>query len=625
MSLGSPMSMDGDLCNQEEASSSDDNEMLCIPDPSPPRKRFASRFEAVDGLDVHDFDAVVREFGAFEAEQGEYDENMSEESNSDSEDMNTGPDAPSTEDDSTSSGLCSDESSGAPEFGANESDNSQPDQWIRDQFRTYCADARQNFVSLTEHEVTAVRLLHLLKEKGAPMNTYESLMLWHLKQSKKLREHETLSDFPHFIGRKTLMKRLAKRYNYENKFPYQKALLLPVSGTKVNITCHDAKATLQRLLTDPRIKPMDYLFWDQNPLAPPPENLDYVMDLNTGKAYLDTYALLVTEEGQQLMGVTLYTDGTAVSHFHDMEIIQVNIALGIMTREARNRAYCWAPLGYIEKVHEQGGRGRTILKEANHLESQDGQESVDSDETVILASGVGDSSAQDFHAMMSVVLEDFVELQNQGFLWDHYDTVLAKLHQNIHYHLFVPFIKADSKEADLICGKYAQRFSAQQICRKCHIPLSESDDHLAKHKLKTADEIRKLVQNADLPGLKALSQTYLTNAFHSLRFSLGNRYGVHGSCPSEMLHAFLLGTFKYLRDIFFEMVGTDSEGARQMNALAKVYSRMFSRQSDQTMPGTAFTRGIQVGKLMAKDYRGVLLSWSSQTGASTSPNASRRP
>ena len=74
-----------------------------------------------------------------------------------------------------------------------------------------------------------------------------------------------------------------------------------------------------------------------------------------------------------------------------------------------------------------------------------------------------------------------------------------------------------------------------------------------------------------------------------------------------MLHAFLLGTFKYLWDIFFEMVGSSSEGARLMNALAKVSSKMFARQSDRTMPGTAFTRGIQVGKLMAKDYRGVLL------------------
>ena len=44
-----------------------------------------------------------------------------------------------------------------------------------------------------------------------------------------------------------------------------------------------------------------------------------------------------------------------------------------------------------------------------------------------------------------------------------------------------------------------------------------------------------------------------------------------------------------------------------MNALAKVYSKLFARQSDRTMPATNFSRGIQVGKLMGKDYRGVLL------------------
>ena len=44
-----------------------------------------------------------------------------------------------------------------------------------------------------------------------------------------------------------------------------------------------------------------------------------------------------------------------------------------------------------------------------------------------------------------------------------------------------------------------------------------------------------------------------------------------------------------------------------MNALSKVYSRYFARQSDRTIPGTSFTKGIQVGKLMGKDYRGVLV------------------
>ena len=180
-------------------------------------------------------------------------------------------------------------------------------------------------------------------------------MLWHLRSSNKIREHEQLGAYPHYIGRQTMLKTLEKRYNFENKMPFQKQVKLPVSGTIVKVTCHDAKASIQRLLTDPRINPKDYLFWDGNPLQGPPENLDYVKDLNTGQAYLQTYAKLITEEGQQLLPIIIYSDGTAISHFHDMELIQVKIALGIYTRQARINSYCWVPLGYIEKVHEQGG------------------------------------------------------------------------------------------------------------------------------------------------------------------------------------------------------------------------------------------------------------------------------
>jgi hypothetical protein len=77
--------------------------------------------------------------------------------------------------------------------------------------------------------------------------------------------------------------------------------------------------------------------------------------------------------------------------------------------------------------------------------------------------------------------------------------------------------------------------------------------------------------------------------------------------PKCFMHPFLLGTFKYLWDIFFELVGPTSEIAKMINALSHVYGKLFGRQSDRSMPGTAFTKGIQVGKLMAKDYRGVLL------------------
>jgi hypothetical protein len=90
------------------------------------------------------------------------------------------------------------------------------------------------------------------------------------------------------------------------------------------------------------------------------------------------HATLITEKGQVLLPFILYADGTAVSYFQDMELTQVKMALGIFTRQARMWPYFWVPLGYIEKVHEQGGRSRTILRESNHLGTQDGANLDDS-------------------------------------------------------------------------------------------------------------------------------------------------------------------------------------------------------------------------------------------------------
>jgi hypothetical protein len=90
-------------------------------------------------------------------------------------------------------------------------------------------------------------------------------------------------------------------------------------------------------------------------------------------------------------------------------------------------------------------------------------------------------------------------------------------------------------------------------------------------------------------------------------FHGANDRGIHGACPSEMLHAILLGIFKYLRDIFFTYMGKQSQLAEDINGLAKTYGKGFTHQSDRDFPSTNFSKGIQKGKLMAKEYRGVLL------------------
>jgi hypothetical protein len=45
----------------------------------------------------------------------------------------------------------------------------------------------------------------------------------------------------------------------------------------------------------------------------------------------------------------------------------------------------------------------------------------------------------------------------------------------------------------------------------------------------------------------------------------------------------------------------------EMNAIVITYSTFYAGQSNRNMPITQFRNGIQQGKLMAKEYPGVLL------------------
>ena len=74
-----------------------------------------------------------------------------------------------------------------------------------------------------------------------------------------------------------------------------------------------------------------------------------------------------------------------------------------------------------------------------------------------------------------------------------------------------------------------------------------------------------------------------------------------------MLHAMQLGIFKYCRNIFFQSLGESAQVSHDMNGLARIYGKLLSHQSHRSLPSTNFSKGIRDGKLMARDYRGVLL------------------
>lgn len=188
-------------------------------------------------------------------------------------------DAPDSEDDAADLGHNDDESGAADEESAvseaeeeeeEEEDCMSPNTDMLRAFQKCCSDQSDTWAPLSPAEETSIRLLATLKKKKTPLNAFPELLEWHLRETKHLQPHETLGDTKDYVHRKTLLKRLMKRYNLEPMIPKLKRLTLPFSRATVAIPHRDAKDCIVSLLTDPRAKDKHYLFYDKNPVLPHP-------------------------------------------------------------------------------------------------------------------------------------------------------------------------------------------------------------------------------------------------------------------------------------------------------------------------------------------------------------------
>ena len=290
------------------------------------------------------------------------------------------------------------------------------DQSLRQNFKDFCK-RDQHELTFTKAQVDAIKLLCILRQTKAPLNTYEAHMKWHLEAMGKLRANEPVTSSPEYISREKIFKMLRRRYNVNPIHRNIEKIILPHSRAQANIVWHDAKAAMVSLLTDPRITDEDYLFFGDNPCSPPPEKLNYIEDLNTGKAYLKTYKKLIDDPSKQvLLPVIFYIDGANTGQFADLPVTAVKFSLGIFTRKARDKEYCWRILGYIPAVNKFKSKGCRFMKESGHADSLLTQNNLPEDAG--LEDNVSVSKAQDLHTMLRVVLRSYVELQNSGFIWD---------------------------------------------------------------------------------------------------------------------------------------------------------------------------------------------------------------
>ena len=106
---------------------------------------------------------------------------------------------------------------------------------------------------------------------------------------------------------------------------------------------------------------------DDDPFAPPLENLSYVGDLNTGEAHLETYKRVISNERQILVALPLYIDGAVTGQFDKLQVMALKMSIGLLNRRARDREHGWRNLGFITNYTKEDTHGRNIFINTGHV------------------------------------------------------------------------------------------------------------------------------------------------------------------------------------------------------------------------------------------------------------------
>lgn len=498
--------------------------------------------------------------------------------------------------------------------------------FINETFKEFVQTSLKNRSWVDTNLQAGIELMNVLHQNGI-VSLYDTIMDWHVTYLEAKKR----------VTKTQLFEKLRKRYNMEGCTPYETTVTLPSSQVVARVPCHDAWSMVMDLLTDPRIVPDDYLWFDDDPFGNPPAEWIEMADINDGLAYRRTYEQLIlpqpfTNSGRRrvLLPVICYMDGCVTGFNENLAIEFMKFTFGIFNSKARDKDYVWRNLGAVPQFQKVRAKAAQQIQKSGHVDALEYLSVSDSDvdnpnlrkfthdfdyERYINSSDneeemcnvpIPETDAQDLHVILQVIMDGMKQIfRTGGFEWDFFHRGSVKRVQLIPFLLF---IKGDTVEHDKFTGRYgARNKGVKSLCRYCTCPTDQVDNPYADHPRKTPQMISELIRKRDMDGLKQLSQQFIFNMWYEFGFGLHNQLSIHGACPMELLHWIQLGMYKYSRSTFFERLGPYSEISRTINTIASEMGWVFQRQSDRDIPRTKYTKGIQRGVLMAHEMTGLML------------------
>jgi hypothetical protein len=433
-------------------------------------------------------------------------------------------------------------------------------------------------------ERLSIRLLRILRDIGAPFETYGTIMEM---VSDAVRDKVFITTT--YRSRDNAMKHFADRFELSTMYPSFKTQPSP-DGRVYPVVVHDAKAMIESLLYSPLMDDMSNLLFPnpENPLEGPPPMSDILADVDTGRAYRRAHTLLCTEPHHLLCGIILYIDKIATDRHGHLSLEPVYFTLTMFNRKTRNKPQAWRPLGYIPNLGLQ-----SKAESAHAMKKED--------------------KIQLYHDVLRKILAPLGKLQDEGGLpfCLHYNGVS----HHVLLKLPILYIVGDTEGHDRLCGRYNSRaHGVARLCRHCTTPTLETSNLDYAWDLIVPQDITSLVDAQDYAGLKKISQHYVRNAFYDGICLGGHPNGVHSITPGEPLHVLDLGEFKGANFGFIVNLGHNPQSKSYPKILmgvdnwARRIGLALSHQSDRKLPRTYFPNGITGGtKLAGHEMSGVLL------------------
>ena len=140
-------------------------------------------------------------------------------------------------------------------------------------------------------------------------------------------------------------RQLLRRYHLDKTMPKEIKTFLPGAKETVNLAVHDCLAQTIDLLTDQCMAKEDYMFWNDDPEAAPPEEWNTLGDLNTGRAMRETHKRMVVQnlkvDGRTKvpLGFIFYVDACQVVLNQNLNIETLKLTLSVFSRETREKEH----------------------------------------------------------------------------------------------------------------------------------------------------------------------------------------------------------------------------------------------------------------------------------------------